>query len=502
MPEKEVTMEPILRADQHKEADIRTSENGIPSLVLMERAALAVVDVLEEEEFDLSDVLVICGTGNNAGDGAAIARILTERGYGATVFAAGDEEKYSEQMKTQMMVLTHYPVKVLRGDFPVEGFTLIVDALFGIGMHRPVTGNYAEVIEAVNDADLPVVAVDMPSGIHTDTGAVCGVAVRADLTVTFTTGKAGLYLYPGAAYAGRVLVRKIGIPVEEDMLRECPLFSLDETDLKLLPARDESGNKGTFGKVLVIAGSEEICGAAYLSAAAALKSGAGMVKIYTDEKNRTALATMLPEALLSVYTSKGWKPESLLENLKWADAVLIGPGLGTGEISEKILTTFLKSGWKKTTVMDADALNILARHEELISLIDFPVTITPHLMEMSRLCDYSVEEIKKELVYVASKAAEESGACVVLKDARTVVALPDGRSFLNLSGCSALSTAGSGDVLAGMITTLTMQHPDLPVPPQALAVYIHGKCGEMAAEKYSAASATAGDLLEFIHRFL
>jgi NAD(P)H-hydrate epimerase len=123
-------------------------------------------------------------------------------------------------------------------------------------------------------------------------------------------------------------------------------------------------------------------------------------------------------------------------------------------------------------------------------------------MEMSRLCDYSVEEIKKELVYVASKAAEESGACVVLKDARTVVALPDGRSFLNLSGCSALSTAGSGDVLAGMITTLTMQHPDLPVPPQALAVYIHGKCGEMAAEKYSAASATAGDLLEFIHRFL
>jgi NAD(P)H-hydrate epimerase len=451
---------------------------------------------------DLTRVLVVCGTGNNAGDGVALARILTERGYAVEIFAAGDPAKYSEQMKTQMEIIRHYPVPVLRGTFGTQGYTLLVDALFGIGMHRKIEGSYAEIIEKINGSGIPVAAVDLPSGIQTDSGAVCGTAVRADLTVTFTTGKAGLYLYPGAANAGRIFVKEIGIPVPEDVRDDCLWFEAGEEDLQLIPARPENAHKGTFGKVLVIAGSDEICGAAYLSAAAALRCGGGMVRIYTEEKNRTALATLLPEALLTVYSGKNWSKETLLRDLAWADAVLVGPGLGTSQTAVKIMETLLSGEWKKPTVMDADALNVLASREHLLCSIDFPLTITPHVAEMSRLCEYSVSEIKAEPVYVAQRTAEACGACVVLKDARTVTAFPDGRCFLNRSGCSALATAGSGDVLAGMITALTLLFTDLPVPAQVLAVYIHGKIGERAREKYSAAAVTAGNLLEFICEFL
>ena len=499
-------MIPVLTDKELREADRRTSEEiGIPSLVLMERAAAEVVRVLYEQNADLSETAVFCGTGNNGGDGAAVARMLAERGENVHVYVVGDETHFSDQMRTQVNILQKCSVSVIHltdvSDFPCH-CTLIIDALFGIGIHRPVEGILADVMDRINRAGAPVVSVDMPSGIHTNSGACHGAAVSADLTVTFTAAKAGLYLYPGADYAGHVMIRKIGIPISEEMMDSCRLFLTEEDDLKELPPRDEWGNKGTFGKVLVIAGSEDMVGAAYLSAAACLMSGVGMVRVYTHEKNRNVIAARLPEALITTYDSN-WTPTSLQRDLNWADTVLIGPGLGTGELSKKILTAFMHTNHTLPTVFDADALNLLAAHPDLLKELDFPASATPHPGEMSRLSGISIPDIRNNIITVARRAAQEMRRTVVLKDARTVTALPDGRCFLNTSGCSALSTAGTGDVLAGITAAFVCRYGklDLPVPPEALAVWIHGRCGEKAAEKYSSSSVKASDLLEFLPHY-
>lgn len=501
-------MELILTDEQLKRADRSASEEtGIPSIVLMERAAVAVTDFIMEGNFDLSDVVVICGTGNNGGDGAAIARMLCERGAGVRLFVAGKKEKFTEQMQLQIRILGHYPVPVKEiaaaSDLP-DSASLIVDAIFGIGIRRKVDGLFADVINAINQYTSPVISVDMPSGVHTNSGAVYGTAVRADYTVTFTTAKAGLYLQPGADYAGRIVIRKIGIPVSREMEEECRLMNLTDDDLEHLPARDEWGNKGTFGKVLIIAGSEKIAGAAFLSAKAALLCGIGMVKIYTHEANRTILSTLLPEALITTYGDDDWTPSSLDKDLEWADAVLIGPGLGTEALSMKILKHFMKTNHTLPTVFDADALNMISMKPDLLSDIDFPASATPHPGEMSRLTGISISDIRSNLIDVARRTAMDMKRTIILKDRRTVTACPDGKCYLNLSGCSALATAGSGDVLAGMVTAFTClyRNSSLPVCPEALAVFIHGRCGERAAGKYSESSVKASDLFEFIHEYL
>ena len=344
--------------------------------------------------------------------------------------------------------------------------------------------------------------MDIPSGIHTDTGEVCGTAVRAGATVTFARGKAGLYLYPGAAHAGTVIVREIGIPVDDRGAGEdYSVYHLEPSDLKKIPSREESGNKGTFGKILVAAGSESMCGAAYLSAAAALKSGAGMVKIYTEESNRMPLSVLLPEALLTCYSGEEWNPEGLDSALEWADGAVIGPGLGTTDTAKAVLKRFLEKN-RKPFVADADALNLIARNPELWDLLKAPCIMTPHVIEMSRLTGTDAADIKKNPLKAASEFARRRQVVCILKDARSVTALPDGQCWLNLSGNSALATAGSGDVLSGIAAALWTQYTELDLPPAALAAFIHGLCGEAASRKYSRRAVTAGNVLEALPEFL
>ncbi|MGN0361372.1 MAG: NAD(P)H-hydrate dehydratase [Bilifractor sp.] len=506
-------MKLILSAEQHRMADQNATKSGIPSMVLMERAAMACVMEIEKHSYDLQNILVVCGTGNNAGDGVAVARMLCERGSRCTVYLAGNEEKFSDGLKQQLLILRNFPVSVIRAvkdgtaalsHFQPGRYSLIVDALFGIGLKRDITGLYADLITQINQSDVPVISIDMPSGVHTDSGMIMGTAVHADRTITFTTGKAGLYLYPGAACAGKINVHKIGIPLTEDLTKACRLYTIQRRDLQYLPHRDESGNKGTFRKILVIAGSRSICGAAYLSGKAALLTGTGMVKIFTEESNRAPLCALFPEALLSTYRDGTEELKNLDADMQWADAALIGPGLGTGETSLRIMREFLRLNQtrKLQTVFDADALNLLAVHDDLIGQISFPAVFTPHIGEMSRLTGIAPADIKASAISIARRAAEEVRNTVVLKDAATVTALPNGSCFLNRSGNSALSTAGSGDVLTGMIAGLTAQYPEYTGLVTALAVYIHGKCGERASEEYSEASATADNILDFIHEFI
>ncbi|MDO4617037.1 MAG: NAD(P)H-hydrate dehydratase [Lachnospiraceae bacterium] len=501
-------MKTILTAAQMKAADQRAILQGVPSLVLMERAALSVVHELmhRKQEFDLKRVVIFCGTGNNAGDGAAIGRILKDYGYDATLVLVGPAQKYSEAMVQQIVAARNrgIPMETELSRSSVSHATLLIDALFGIGLTREVQGVYADAIRLMNEAKAPTIAVDIPSGIHTDTGEVMGCAVQADLTVTFAAAKRGLLLYPGAAYAGEVRVKEIGIPIRTELQEGSLLLECEEADLSLLPVRDESGNKGSFGKILVIGGSKQMFGAAALCAEAAMRAGAGMVKVYTEETNRGPLASRLPEALISTYREDDWNPMTdglrLLDDLCWADGIVIGPGLGTGSTAMDILMVVLdwnRRNGKKPVVFDADALNLLSESPTLMKQIRFPAVFTPHMGEMSRLCIHSITDLKEDPVQPASAYAVQNQVVLVLKDARTIIALPDGSCFLNTRGNSALATAGSGDVLAGIMGCLFTQAAQLPEAP-ALAVLVHALSGERAAESRSRRGAIAGDLLREI----
>ena len=493
-------MQRILTAAQMKEADARTIEGGIPSLVLMERAAMAVVHTMAEYGMDLRRAIVLCGTGNNGGDGLAVARIMCDLGYEARIVAIGNADHFSTERKQQENMLKPYHIPVFNSfhDADPGSATVIIDALFGIGVSRKIEGNWKVCIEEANASGIPIVSIDMPSGIHTDTGALLGTAIHAELTVTFSVLKAGLLLYPGREYSGEVAVREIGIRTQEESSRFCAVM---EADLDMIPPRDESGNKGTFGKTLVIAGSRTICGAAYLSAEAALRTGTGMVKIYTEEANRVPLAASFPEALLSTYSETAWEPEGLSEDLKWADTVLIGPGIGCSDTARQIVEYVLQQH-TMPLVMDADALNLLNGELSVLRDHTAPLILTPHCGEMSRLNGRTVAEIKEDLRKTAEEAAAASGATVVLKDASTVIASPDGRTWVYAGGNSALATAGSGDVLAGIMAGLLTQFRNTDLPYAALAVCLHGCCGVHAAELRSRSSVLAGDLTACLSEYL
>ena len=491
-------MERIWTAEELKKADAAAMETGLASPVLMERAALAVMDVIREEKLDISGAVVVCGTGNNGGDGIAVARMIAEQGFRPLVLTAGDPSHYSRERELQEKILRTYPADFCTSAEKVnwKEKTLIVDALFGIGLSRPVRSEYEELIMSINGAGLPVVAVDIPSGVNTDTGAVMGCAVKAGHTVSFSGGKAGMLLYPGKQYAGKVHIKKIGIRMPEEHTEKA-LYCVNEQDLSLLPERDETGNKGTFGKVLIIAGSSTVCGAAILSARACLRAGCGMVRIYTEETNRTAVSAAFPEALLDTYVQNDWSPDRLEAALDWADTVLIGPGTGTDGTAEEIME-YVLSHPGRPLVLDADALNLLkGRPERLLSYPD-SLILTPHVMEMSRLSGKSCGEIKNDPLTAAQDMAVRSGACVVLKDAVTCIAEPSGVRCLYSGGSSALATAGSGDVLAGITASLLAQDPDRVFEDAALAVCMHGTCGNRAEKKRSRAAVTAGDLIEVL----
>lgn len=465
----------------------------IPSILLMERAAQAVVEEVMNGNYDLRKVLIVCGTGNNGGDGLAAARLLMANKICAEVFIVGNRNRMTEETKQQLEMYKAIFGKIVTE--PVyDEYTVIIDALFGIGCNREVTGLAAESIRAMNRTPVPVVSVDVPSGISSDTGKVCAAAVNAAVTVTFFGEKLGMLLYPGRAYCGNIRVAELGIPVKTQMSGH--VIAYDDSDLLRLPKRMGDSHKGTYGKLLVIAGSSKMCGAAYLAAAGAYRTGAGMVKIYTPEENRTALQTLLPEALLEIYDRKDWDPEVLKQCLSWADAVVLGPGLGTDAAAEGIVDC-VKTYGQVPLVMDADALNILSKHENWLEAFSVPVILTPHIQEMSRLIRKNKEEIKECAWKTAEKFIEKYPVTLVLKDAVTVVAKAGEPLYINSSGNSGMASAGSGDVLAGILGGLLVQGMK-DSEAARLGVYLHGRAGDQAADHKSVYSMTASDIIDGI----
>ena len=492
-------MKEILTCSEMKELDRRTiQEMGIPSCVLMERAALKVVKKMEKKGFSPKEyVLVVCGSGNNGGDGIAVARLLHLKGIRTEIFLAGEEKRMTPDADLQRKIAVNYQVPFVNNPHWNE-YTTIVDAIFGVGLQRDVEGKYYQLIRRMNEAHARKIAVDIPSGVNGDNGREMGIAFLADLTVTFAFRKRGLCFYPGRMYAGRIEVADIGIYSG----KENQTWHLEKKDLGYLPKRIAFGNKGTFGKVLFIAGSEGMCGAAFLSGAAAFAAGAGMVKIQTVEENRIPLQTLLPEAIVSC----SFNEEENEKALAWCDVIVIGPGLGMSGKSRERAQWFLSRGHStgKPMILDADALNLLAVNPQWRQYLGETVIVTPHLGEMSRLCSKSIGEIQNTMAETAAEFSKETGAVCVLKDACTVVTDGKGNTYLNLSGNAGMGTAGSGDVLSGVLAAVCCMY--LPYPDQtldrgrqaALGVYLHGLAGDMAAEKLGMHGMTARDIVRML----
>lgn len=543
-------MKKIVTAAQAKEIDRYSIEElGMPGLVLMERAALKFVEhvrrKLENEDgFRMAGkiletmpenrikeglgeknvtfrgkLLVVCGSGNNGGDGMAAARMLFEMGYDCSVYLAGNPERMTESAAIQWNLLKKLSVPIV-AEFCPEPGTILIDALFGVGLSREVTGHYAELIQKMNG--FRCFAVDLPSGLNADNGQgmVCikegrMTAVTAEMTVTFGPVKAGLVLGNGRQYAGEVYSEDIGFPAKAVGRSNSGRYLEDSDIPRLLPERSVDSNKGSYGRVLVFAGSETMLGASYYAGKAAYRVGAGLVEIVTCKRNIPALAGMLPAA---VYTpvEELTVPE---KKINMASAVVLGPGLGISERAERIVGEVLKICSREgiPLVVDADGLNILSGHEEWYGLLKKHMVLTPHMKEMSRLCGMEISKIKADIIGTAKAFASRYGTILLLKDSRSVIT--DGNDyFVNMSGNHGMAVGGSGDVLSGILGGLLAQQGNIRDKLQetesgfsrninildmaGLAAYLHGRAGDAAKEQGNAWSMMADDVLEALKTVL
>ena len=496
-------MKCALTAERAREAENYTINNiKIMPLVLMEKAALSVTEVIEESFFlNEISVFILAGSGNNGADGLAIARILSEKGAKVSVFLK-NAEHFSKEYESQKEILDNIDL-----DFPGSfeyvfdfwgKYDVAIDALFGTGLNRDVTGLDAVLIDNFNSLDAFKISVDIPSGLNATDGHIMGVSVKADATVTFGAYKTGLLRGDGPVNSGEVILKDIGLWYQIDSSRDA--LVLEDSDLiERLPVSVLNAHKGTYGKTLIIAGSENMYGAAYFAAKASLMSGAGMVKIITHENNRISLQREIPEALFSFY-DKTVNEEELSESVKWADSIVIGPGLGKGDTSKILLKTLVSecSLISKVLIMDADAINLLSEDKKLfISLSEklkaeaVKCVITPHEGELKRLTT-SISPDTEADIY------DKYGIYLIKKSARTEIF--GDLHFINLTGNDGMATAGSGDVLSGILGGILFRLLNGPSFSDACAtaVYLHGMAGDIAKEELGKTSMTAGDILSSI----
>lgn len=468
---------------------------GVPSLVLMERAALSVVDEVITRVHSHASVLIVCGSGNNGGDGIAIGRLLYLKGYKVKICFVGSESSASEETAAQIAIAKKYNVPFCT-ELPHDNYDVLIDSIFGIGLCREIQGKYKAIIEHMNDMSGLKIAVDISSGIHGDSGKIMGIAFQADVTVTFAFAKIGHLLYPGASYTGELCVKEIGID-EYGFLGNYPkIFLPEKTELLKIPARPDHSNKGTFGKVLVIAGTVNMAGAACFSAKAAYRTGAGLVRVLTHESNRVILQSLVPEAVLTTYEEKDSDLRVVKECLEWASVIVLGPGIGQSTFSKVLVETVLSHA-SVPCIIDADGLNLIARERYDLSKCTCDLILTPHLGEMARLIKSDTSAIAEDLIFAASNYAKQSGKVVVLKDARTVTAVPNGEIYINCSGNSGMATAGSGDVLTGIIAGLLCQGCSIAQSAYT-GVYLHGLAGDFMSQKLCRESLMASDIIEGI----
>ncbi len=505
----------ILNAAQMREADRYTIEEiGIPSLVLMENAGRQVVAAMEAAYEDRLDgrVGVLCGRGNNGGDGFVVARTLIQRGVDAAVFVVGSLSDVRGDARINLDILGRLGVTVVEiGDeqtwelhfSEISQCTLIVDAIFGTGLKSALGGMMETVVADINASGIPIVSIDLPSGMSADTPHLVGDCIDASMTVTLAAPKLPLVLPPGEAHAGDVVIADIGIPPDVLESLDGPHIELltPEQVRSLVEPRAPESHKGDFGRVTLVAGSRGKTGAAHLAAMGALRSGAGLVTVATPASCLPIIASMAPELMTEPLTEAKngtvvpAAVQAVLELQQ--DVIACGPGLGRGPV----IGEFVRSLIERSTVpmvLDADALTVLADDPSCLTGKDErDVIITPHPGEMARLIGASVDEVQANRLQVAAEFAATRRVYVVLKGHRTIVATPEGHLFINPTGNAGMATGGTGDVLTGMIAAWLAQLLDAEAACR-LAVFLHGAAGDIAEGNEGQVAMTATDLVGYL----
>ena len=484
---------------------------GIPSLVLMENAGLAAASLIHENVPDLLEkkVLIVCGKGNNGGDGFVIARHLFIDGVQVDIFLLGKRQ----QLKSDARINADIASKM---GIPIHEITdknlnaqnhllrhchIIVDALFGTGLSKPAGGLYEKVIKKVNAASKYVFAVDIPSGVDSDSGHLIGPHIKANVTAALALLKRSHLLFPAAESMGEVQILDISIPHEAVERQDIPVAWLELEDIQsLIPKRPTNTHKGEYGHTLVLAGSKGKGGAAGLTGLAALRAGAGLATLAVPESCHQALefnpletmTVALPENKNGCVSTKAI--DVILENLKGKNALAIGPGLSTDKETVQLLKALLPQV-ECPLVVDADGINALGKSGELIDQIRAETVLTPHPKEMSRLSGWSVQDILNQRIERAGEFAQEHDVTLLLKGARTVVAFADGTVLINPTGNPGMATAGSGDVLTGLIAGLISQGLSVP-SATSVGAFIHGMAGDIYVEANHEIPLIASDLLD------
>lgn len=505
----------ILNTAQMREADRRTIHDiGIPSLVLMENAGRQVTAALESLFADLAErhVAVIGGKGSNGGDGFVVARTLQQRGVAVSVFVIGTIAEVQGDARVNLEILGRLGVSVVEiadeGQWElhvsqVSASDLIVDAIFGTGLSRPLSGIYETIVADVNELGIPIVSIDLPSGMSADTADLEGSAIDATLTVTLGAPKLPLVLPPAERQAGEVVIADIGIPEEIIDELDGPWVSLmtREQMRGLITPRAHDSHKGDFGRVLIVAGSRGKAGAAALAAQGALRSGAGLLTVATPLSCQAVVAGYAPESMtlgLAESPDGTVLPDAVEALLAYtSDVIAVGPGLGRGDA----VTTFVRALVEKSElplVLDADALNAFEGDAEaLVGREGRDIIITPHPGEMARLLGCRVEDVQSDRLGMARDFASTHRIYVVLKGYRTIIAGPTGRVFVNPTGSPGMATGGTGDVLTGMVAAWLAHLLDAEAACR-VAVYVHGAAGELADADEGEVAMTAGDLASHI----
>ena len=500
----------VLNTQQMREADRQTvDEIGIPSIVLMENAGRQAVAAMEAAFDDLpsSKVGVLCGRGNNGGDGFVVARTLAQRGIEAAVYLLGSVADVRGDARTNLEILGRLGLTVVEiADSQawelhfseVSDCTLIVDAIFGTGLNAPVAGFIESVIADVNASAIPVVSIDLPSGLSADSPDLIGPSIDAGVTITIAAPKLPLVLPPGEQRAGDIVIADIGIPIEVIDALDGPRLDLLTRGAmrELVPPRAPDAHKGDCGHVLLVAGSRGRTGAAHLAAVGALRSGAGLVTVATPAGCLPILAAMAPEYMTVPLQERddgldGGDVDRLLERAR--DVVAIGPGLGQAPATRDFIRQLVDRA-TMPLVVDADGLNAFAGDPAALTGREGrDIIITPHPGEMARLVGMSTDEVQRSRIDVARNFARAHHLFVVLKGHRTLIATPDEKIFINPTGNPGMATGGTGDVLTGMIAAWLAQLLDAEAACK-LAVYLHGLAGDLAEAHEGEVAMTSGDL--------
>jgi NAD(P)H-hydrate epimerase len=493
-------MLPVLDNDAMREADRHTIEElEVPSLTLMENAATGVVDALRDSFPTARRILVLCGPGNNGGDGLAAARLLAGGGLEVSVLLFASPEKLSldaaqnyrlaESAGVPITLIEDEDLSALDAELVSSTPDLVVDSLLGTGLDRPLGGRLAEVVERIEGAEMPVVAVDVPTGLSGSSASLPGPVMPAELTVTFAALKLCHVLPPACVHCGEVAVVDIGIP-EKFLERSSEIRWVESEDVGLLlPQRQVNAHKGSFGHLLLVAGAEGRGGAVAMAAQAAVVAGAGLVTMAVPRPTVSVVDGACLEAMTHPLAAGNdgsiAGPEGLEGLLERMTAIATGPGMGTGGGAAKTLEWTLDN-WQGDLLLDADAINLLAGRPERLAGREHPPVLTPHPGELARFLGWTTREVVNGRVAAAREAAGRAQAVVVAKGFRTIIAAPDGEVFINPTGDSGLASGGSGDVLTGTIGAFLAQGLE-PMRAALVGCWLHGRAGEIGGEAWPAA---------------